>query len=139
MTNKVVYIQGAWDLLHIGHFNILYRASKIASRLIVGVDSDESIEKNKGHSPILSLSDRIKTLASCNFVDEIIKSESMVIDVDLLIKHWVDILALDSDKICLELPGRKEAQEAGIEVIYFPYTQSISSTMIRNILQRDKQ
>lgn len=69
----LVFTNGCFDLLTYGHVQFLRRCRQMGTRLIVGVNSDESIRKLKGSSrPIIPLGDRIGILQSCRYVDEVI-------------------------------------------------------------------
>lgn len=136
MTKKrVVYVQGTWDLFHIGHLNILRKARKIATKLIVGVNTDESVQEYKGDYPVIPYQDRVEILKACSLVDEVVMSK-MIFNVDNLKKLDVDVIVLGSDWKNRYLEGKEEAQKAGIEIIYFPYTEGISTTEIKAKIRR---
>ena len=136
MTKKrVVYVQGTWDLFHICHLNILRRARKIATKLIVGVNTDESVQEYKGDYPVIPYQDRVEILKACSLVDEVVMSK-MIFNVGNLKKLNVDVIVLGSDWKNRYLEGKEEAQKAGIEIIYFPYTEGISTTEIKAKIRR---
>ena len=136
MTKKyVVYVLGTWDLFHIGHLNILRKARKIATKLIVGVNTDESVQEYKGDYPVIPYQDRVEILKACSLVDEVVMSK-MIFNVDNLKKLDVDVIVLGSDWKNRYLEGKEEAQKAGIEIIYFPYTEGISTTEIKAKIRR---
>ena len=136
MTKKrVVYVQGTWDLFHVGHLNILRKARKIATKLIVGVNTDESVQEYKGDYPVIPYQDRVEILKACSLVDEVVMSK-MIFNVDNLKKLDVDVIVLGSDWKNRYLEGKEEAQKAGIEIIYFPYTEGISTTEIKAKIRR---
>lgn len=64
-----VYMPGCWDLLHVGHIRAIYKASRLASSMIVGVADDNVVKQDKGHSPIVPLEQRIEMLEALWFVD----------------------------------------------------------------------
>lgn len=127
---KVVYIQGTWDLFHVGHLNIISRAYAISRELIVGVNTDASAEAYKGHPPIIPYIDRLRIVGALECVDRVIKS-AVAIDAEMLKKHNVDVCVLGTDWKNRELKGVKEATQAGIEIMYFPYTKHINTTIIK--------
>lgn len=69
MNKIIVYIPGCWDLLHVGHLNILQWAKALGDILIVGVESDELIEKEKGCAPIIKCAERVRMLEALKCVD----------------------------------------------------------------------
>lgn len=68
----ITYIPGVWDLLHVGHLQILERAKSLGDKLVVGVPSDEVVKEDKGEYPIITLDQRIYMLKSLRFVDVVI-------------------------------------------------------------------
>lgn len=70
---RVVYIDGAWDLFHVGHIKILQEARKHGDFLLVGLHSDEDVSERRGpHLPIMSLHERSLSVLACRYVDEIV-------------------------------------------------------------------
>lgn len=131
MTEKrIVYVQGTWDLFHVGHVNILHRAHKLSRRLIVGVNTNKSIKKHKGSFPVISYRDRVKVLKACKYVDKVVKSD-LTFSVRKLKRRNVEVIVLGSDWKDKYLAGIYEAKKENIEILYFPYTQGISSTDIK--------
>jgi len=130
MTKKIVYVQGSWDLFHVGHLNLLQRAKKIAKKLIVGVNIDRSIKEHKGYYPVINFCDRVKILKACKYVDKVIKSD-LTFNIKQLKRHKIEVIVLGSDWKGKYVIGQIRAEKEGIEVVYFPYTKRISSTKIR--------
>tara|TARA_R110002020_G_scaffold268317_1_gene483519 strand:- start:42 stop:437 length:396 start_codon:yes stop_codon:yes gene_type:complete len=70
---KVIFTNGCFDVIHRGHIELLKYAKSLGDRLVVGLNSDNSIKKNKGpERPINNQADRIAVLESLVFVDDII-------------------------------------------------------------------
>jgi glycerol-3-phosphate cytidylyltransferase len=117
------------DLFHIGHLNLLERASKLGD-LIVGIPTSWTIgEHIKGHPTVISAEDRLRIIQALKFVD----FAFVYTDSDALNKS---IRLLKPDIICRgddnkNFVGKYVAEELGIEIVYFPYTVEISSTKIR--------
>ena len=78
-----IYIDGCFDLLHSGHYNAIRQASLLGDQLIVGVNSDEEIMKNKGPT-VLNCDERSEILAACKWVDEIHKDTEYTVTVEVL-------------------------------------------------------
>jgi cytidyltransferase-like protein len=117
------------DLLHVGHLNLLERASKLGD-LIVGIPTSWTIQEHiKGHPTVISAEDRLRIIQALKFVD----FAFVYTDSDALNKS---IRLLKPDIICRgddnkNFVGKDVAEELGIEIVYFPYTKEISSTRIR--------
>uniref|UniRef100_A0A2P2L6S6 ethanolamine-phosphate cytidylyltransferase n=1 Tax=Rhizophora mucronata TaxID=61149 RepID=A0A2P2L6S6_RHIMU len=70
---RVVYIDGAFDLFHAGHVEILRRARQLGDFLLVGIHTDQIVRKHRGkHYPIMHLHERSLSVLACRFVDEVI-------------------------------------------------------------------
>lgn len=128
------YTTGVYDLFHIGHLNLLKNAKGMCDKLIVGVTVDELV-KYKGKQALIPFEDRIELVRSCKYVDAAVPQY----DMDKLAackKLGVQILFVGddwygTDKWC---EYEKQFSEAGIRIVYFPYTKGMSSTQIRKAL-----
>mgnify|MGYP001302303686 CR=1 FL=1 len=70
---KLVFSNGCFDILHIGHIRYLSEAKKLGTHLVIGLNSDESVKKLKGKSrPINNVRDRLEMLKSLKVVDSVI-------------------------------------------------------------------
>jgi glycerol-3-phosphate cytidylyltransferase len=127
-----VYTAGTWDLFHVGHLNILKASKKLGDYLVVGVSTDELIFSYKNRYPIIPFEDRFKIIESCKYVNEAVKQE-ILLGINEINKINPDILTIGSDW--------KDKYLAGIEyfkknkkIVYFDYTDKVSSTIIREKL-----
>ena len=122
------YLSGTFDLFHVGHLNLLKKAKSECDYLIVGVHPDAS---HKGKSVFISFEDRKAIVESCKYVDRVVDAEAE--DCDAWIRLHYDKLFVGSDYIGTDRFKRYEKYFAdkGVKIVYFPYTQSISSTEIR--------
>lgn len=141
MDKKIIgYTCGTFDLFHIGHLNILRKAKSQCDYLIVGINSDETVQKVKNKTPIIGFNERREIIESIKYVDEVIK-----VDIDSPFSKgsdWqtrieCDVLFSGDDHIndpdWKELKALKEKN--GTKIVFFSYTKSTSSTIIRNILE----
>ncbi|KAL6072601.1 choline phosphate cytidylyltransferase, variant 2 [Balamuthia mandrillaris] len=72
-TDKIVYIDGAWDVFHVGHLKILEKAKALGNFLIVGVLDDLVVNRyKKANFPIMNLYERVLSVLSCKYVDEVV-------------------------------------------------------------------
>ena len=134
------YTTGVYDLFHIGHLNLFKNAKGLCDKLVVGVTVDELVSY-KGKQAMIPFEDRIEIVRSCKYVDAAVPQY----DMDKLTackKLGATVLFVGDDWYGTEKWQEYERQfaEAGIRIVYFPYTKGISSTIINNALAklRDK-
>ena len=134
---KVGYATGVFDLFHVGHLNLLRRAKLECDYLIVGVTTDELVQKLKNKLPIIPLEERIEIIQNIVFVDEVIP-ETTTDKFEAYNNLKFDITFKGDDWKGTEKWNRLEEkfQEVGVEVIFFPYTSHVSTT---DILERIKK
>jgi len=133
------YICGAFDMFHIGHLNILRRCKKYCDYLMVGVNSDEFIEVTKHKKTIISENDRMDIISELKCVDEVVLVDFHNSDT---IKAWelygFDVQFCGNDHEERLQETKKELQKKGADIVFFPYTQGVSSTMIRQRLKEER-
>lgn len=128
------YTTGVYDLFHIGHLNLLKNAKGLCDKLIVGVTVDELVAYKSKRS-LIPFEDRIEIVRSIKYVDAAVPQY----DMDKLTackKLGAQILFVGDDWYGTEKweSYEKEFEQAGIRIVYFPYTQGTSSTQIRKAL-----
>ena len=128
---KRVITFGTFDVLHVGHVNILERARALGDHLAVGVSSDALNIKKKGRAPVYSQRDRLKIIESLRFVDEVFVEESLERKRDYILDHDADILVMGND-----WEGRFDEFQDICEVVYLPRTPSISTTEVIEVVRR---
>jgi len=119
---------GTFDLLHIGHINILERCKKMNNgdtTVIVGISSDKFSYEKKSRYPYFDENSRIKILKSLKFVDEVFLEESFDKKEEYLKKHNADVLVMGSD-----WEGKFDIYNNICKVVYLPRTPDISTTNI---------
>lgn len=128
----IVYTIGVWDLLHVGHVDALRMASKLGDILIVGVQEDWDVVRQKGKPPTVQFSDRVKALEALGFVDIVVGYESNDY-LSNIKKLKVDVLALNDEY--MEAPRFKPIvdwmESHGKKVIYTPYHKGISASDLK--------
>ena len=129
------YTTGVFDLFHIGHLNLLRRASENCDRLIVGVTSDDLV-RYKHKNAVIPFEERIEIVKSITYVDEVVAQTSMD-KFEAWKRLGFDVMFVGSDWKGHERWIKYEEQfsEVGVEVVYFPYTVGTSSTIINETLQ----
>jgi rfaE bifunctional protein nucleotidyltransferase chain/domain len=130
---NVVYLPGVFDLFHVGHLLAIQKARKFGEVLIVGVQSDRSVYRQKKRWPVINVEDRKKILFNIKGVDWVISYEhpdqTAVLEV---LKP--DFLAVNED-YGKQDPDQKKtlraAKHLGVKVVRVTYTHGISTTSIR--------
>ena len=134
---KIGYTCGVYDLFHVGHLNLFERCKKSCDYLIVGVCNDDYVKTIKGKNPIINENDRARIINALKCVDEV-----RLIDIDTTIDkikaynmfHF-DRLFVGDDWKGTErfLITEKQIKELNldIEIIFFPYTKEVSTTMLK--------
>ena len=128
------YTTGEYDLFHIGHLNLLKNAKGMCDKLIVGVTVDELVAY-KGKQSMIPFEDRIEIVRSCKYVDAAVPQYDMN-KLEACKKLGASFLFVGDDWYGTEKwqNYEKEFEEAGIKIIYFPYTKGVSSTKINEAL-----
>lgn len=137
MRNKTIgYTAGVFDLFHIGHLNLLKNAKGVCDKLVVGVTVDDLVEY-KGKKPMIPYEDRAEIVRSIKYVDSVIPQENMD-KLTVCKKLKASYLFVGDDWYNTEKWNdyEKEFAKEGIKIVYFPYTQGISSTKISEALKR---
>jgi rfaE bifunctional protein nucleotidyltransferase chain/domain len=128
--DKVVFTNGCFDLVHQGHIEVLARTADLGTKLIVGLNSDSSIQKLKGENrPIIQEQSRAILLASFSFVDAVVLFSEDT-PIDLISTLLPDVLAKGGDYKIETIVGHKVVQENGGQVILVPFVDGFSSTTI---------
>jgi glycerol-3-phosphate cytidylyltransferase len=135
MSARIGYAAGAYDLFHIGHLNILKHAKSQCDHLIAGVVSDEMLQLTKGITPVIPLAERMEIVGHIDFVDEV-HAETLPDKLDTWRELRFDVFFKGDDWRGTAKGERLEREFAavGVEVVYFPYTMSTSSTRLRTAL-----
>ncbi|NBH70615.1 glycerol-3-phosphate cytidylyltransferase [Clostridiaceae bacterium] len=128
---KVGYTDGTYDLFHVGHLNIIETAKQYCEYLIVAVHGDEVVKERKS-APVIGEEDRRRIVAAIKDVDqaEITRFRDKKKLWEL---YHFDVIFIGDDYKGTTWWNQfeKELNEVGVDVVYLPYTQSISTTKIR--------
>lgn len=136
---NVGYVAGVFDLFHVGHLNLLKRAKELCNHLIVGVVTDEGVIKYKHTVCIVPFEERMEIVRSCKYVDEAVEIPLEYYDSDEAYRRYqFDVQFSGSDYA--DSPGwlaKKDfLQKKGSDLVFFPYTQSTSSTKIKELIRK---
>ena len=124
-----VYVDMSADLFHYGHIEFVRQARALGDYLLVGVHSDEILIEHK-RKPILTMDERVASVAGCRYVDEVLPDAPWVTDREWIEKHSIDLIlhgddfSSDLERLCYQIP-----MEMGIYRT-IGYTEGISTSEI---------
>lgn len=129
---KIGFTQGTFDMFHIGHLNLLRNAKEQCEKLIVGVNSDELVQKYKNKTPVISAYERAEIIRELRCVDEVVICETL--DKK---KTWDDIHfnAIFIGNDWFGNPRWKQTEidleKVNARVVYLQHTDGVSSSLLR--------
>ena len=122
---SVVYTSGTFDMLHVNHLKMIRYARVLGDILIVGVNTDELVASYKS-TPIIPFEQRIELVRALKWPDIVIPQKSLD-HKDKVSKLHMDIFVVGDD-----WTGKYDyLQEQGVDVVYFPYGDGISSSKLK--------
>jgi D-beta-D-heptose 7-phosphate kinase/D-beta-D-heptose 1-phosphate adenosyltransferase len=127
---RLVFTNGCFDLLHVGHVRYLSEARALGDALLVAINSDRSVRALKGAGrPVMSEAERAEILAALEAVDfvTVFEDESPRL---LIAKVLPDVLVKGGDYRLDEIHGREEVERAGGRVLSLPFVEGASTTGI---------
>jgi rfaE bifunctional protein nucleotidyltransferase chain/domain len=133
---KVVFTNGVFDILHVGHIRYLQAARALGDVLVVAINSDASVRQLKGETrPLMSESERAEILSALRMVDYVtifdnLSPRSLIADL------LPDVLVKGGDYALDEIHGREEVEAAGGQVVSLPFIEGVSTS---GIIERMKK
>jgi D-beta-D-heptose 7-phosphate kinase/D-beta-D-heptose 1-phosphate adenosyltransferase len=127
---QIVFTNGVFDLLHPGHVRYLQDARALGDLLIVGLNADESVRRNKGPArPITPQAERAEVLSALASVDAVaVFTEDTPAEIIRLVQP--DILVKGADWAADAIVGRDTVEARGGRVVRIPVEQGYSTTML---------
>ena len=127
---KIVFTNGCFDLLHLGHVDYLEKARQLGDKLVLGLNTDHSISSIKGpNRPLQDEMSRARVMASLLFVDAVVLFDSDT-PLELIKAVQPDILVKGDDYAIEQIVGHEEVLKAGGEVKTVPLVTGYSTTNI---------
>ena len=133
------YTTGVYDMFHIGHLNIIRRAKEQCDYLIVGVSTDELVQRDKNKIPIIPYKDRAAIVEAIKYVDQVVPQEDKN-KFGAWEKYHFNKMFVGSDWKGTDAWNLFEKQFApyGVEIIYLDHTDGISSSILRERLNSEE-
>lgn len=129
---KKVITYGTFDLLHYGHINLLRKAKSLGDYLIVGLSTDEFNNKDKNKECYFDYKNRKSLLDAVRYVDLVIPEKNWEQKISDIQKYNVDVFVIGDD-----WEGKFDyLKDFGVEVVYLPRTKEISTSKIKDDLNR---
>lgn len=129
---RKVITYGTFDLFHIGHLNILKRARELGDHLTVAVSTD-SFNAGKHKQCVYPYEHRARIVEAIRYVDMVIPEENWQQKISDVKKHNIDVFVIGED-----WAGEFDYLSEFCQVVYLPRTRCISTTAIRDIVQKGK-
>lgn len=127
---RLVFTNGVFDLLHVGHVRYLAQARALGEALIVAINSDRTVRELKGADrPIFDQSERAEILAALRHVDYVVVFDN-VSPRSLISQLLPDVLVKGGDYQLDQIHGREEVEAAGGKVISLPFVDGASTTTL---------
>nr|ACJ85759.1 unknown [Medicago truncatula]AFK45819.1 unknown [Medicago truncatula] len=133
---RIVYIDGAFDLFHAGHVQMLKRARELGDFLLVGIHSDETVSENRGnHYPIMHLHERSLSVLASRYVDEVIIGAPLEITKDMITTFNIS-LVVHGTVAEKSLPSEKDPYEVPKSIGIFRLLESPKDITTTSVAQR---
>ena len=136
-NKKIVFTNGCFDLIHLGHVEVLARSADLGDKLIVAINSDESITKIKGaNRPIIEEESRVKQIAALDFVDAVVLFNQDT-PINIISSITPNVITKGGDYKTSDIIGHEIIQENNGVVAIIPLTQGYSTTSILDKIKNE--
>ncbi len=127
----------AFDLFHSGHVAMLKEARSNCDYLMVGLQTDPTIDRPEKNKPIQSVFERYVQLEGCKYIDEIIPYETEKDLIDILLTYDVNVRFIGEEYKQNEFTGKQLCVDKGIELYYNKRQHSFSTTGLRKRIEEN--
>ena len=136
-NQKIVFTNGCFDIIHLGHIELLAKAGDLGDKLIIGINSDSSIKSLKGEErPVFDEKSRSMIIAALNFVDAVVVFEELT-PLEIIKKIHPEIIVKGGDYNEDDVVGKDFISNYDGSVIILPLTKGFSSTSILNKIRNE--
>ena len=134
---KIGYTQGTYDLFHVGHLNLINHAKEYCDYLIVGVNTDRLVKEYKNKDVIIPEYERAQIVAAIKGVDRVVITDTLdKNEVAKAIKFDAIFIGDDWKNNERWIKTQEDMKKIGIDVVFLPHTDGISSTEIRDRISK---
>ena len=135
---KLVFTNGVFDILHVGHVRYLQQARALGDALVVAINSDASARELKGEGrPVTNQNDRAEVLAALACVDYVSVFDELS-PRSLIAELLPDVLVKGGDYSLDQIHGREEVEAAGGRVVSLPFVESVSTSAIIERMEKNQ-
>jgi len=137
---KTGFTCSCFDLFHAGHIMMLKEAKSQCDYLIVGLQTDPTIDRSEKNKPVQSVFERFVQLQSCRYVDEVVVYATEKDLIDILLSYPINVRILGQEYASADFTGRRECIDRGIELYFNKREHSFSTTELRQrVVQSETQ
>ena len=137
---QIVYTGGTFDLVHSGHIRLLRACRRIAGQdgqVVVALNTDAFIEAYKGKPPVMSFDERKEVLKALKYVDDVVPNYTGADSKPTIAKVNPDFIVIGTDWAARDYYAQMGFTQnwldsRGIQLVYVPYTQGISTTDLKS-------
>ena len=127
---RLVFTNGVFDILHVGHVRYLQQARALGDVLLVAINNDASVRELKGEGrPLMNENERAEILAALEAVDYVTIFDD-ISPRSLIAELLPDVLAKGGDYALDQIHGREEVEAAGGRVVSLPFVEGVSTSAI---------
>jgi glycerol-3-phosphate cytidylyltransferase len=133
MTNKlkIGFTASTFDLFHAGHIMMLKESKSQCDYLIVGLQTDPTIDRPQKNKPVQTVFERFIQLQACKYVDEVVVYATEKELVDILLSYPINVRIVGNEYKDKEFTGKEECWNHNIEIYYNKREHSFSTTELR--------
>ena len=131
---KIGITFSTFDLLHAGHIKMLEEAKQQCDYLIVGLQTDPTLDRPEKNKPTQTIVERYIQLKGCKFVDEIVPYATEQDLLDVLQSFKIDVRIVGDEYKSKDFTGKKYCEENGIDLYYNSRSHRFSSTALRQVV-----
>lgn len=137
MRDRIIgYTTGVFDMFHIGHLNVIRRAKEQCDYLIVGVSTDELVEREKQKQPVIPFEERVEIVKALRYVDEVVPQPDKNKYAAWERYHFHKMFVGDDWKGTPQWNEyERQFAPVGVEIVYLPHTEGVSSTKLTGVIK----